>query len=61
MNSEKVKEVFEKWGCFRVINHGVFSQLMAEMKLVASKLLHLSIEIKTKCGCASWMWVYGSQ
>lgn len=48
LNSEKLKEVFEKWGCFRVINHGVSLQLMAEMKSVARELLDLPIEIKRK-------------
>ncbi|CAO2816548.1 unnamed protein product [Amaranthus hypochondriacus] len=48
LNSEKLKEVFQKWGCFRVINHGISPQLMAEMKSVARELLDLPTEIKRK-------------
>ncbi|XP_021759327.1 2-oxoglutarate-dependent dioxygenase DAO-like [Chenopodium quinoa] len=44
--SIKLREIIEKWGCFRVINHGVPLELMAEMKSVSKELLDLPIEVK---------------
>ncbi|KMT08685.1 hypothetical protein BVRB_6g139590 [Beta vulgaris subsp. vulgaris] len=44
--STKLREICEKWGCFRVVNHGVPLKLMAEMKLVSRQLLQLPSEIK---------------
>ncbi|XP_021759337.1 2-oxoglutarate-dependent dioxygenase DAO-like [Chenopodium quinoa] len=44
--SVKLREIIEKWGCFRIINHGVPLKLMAEMKSVSKELLDLPIEIK---------------
>uniref|UniRef100_A0A803LMS7 Fe2OG dioxygenase domain-containing protein n=1 Tax=Chenopodium quinoa TaxID=63459 RepID=A0A803LMS7_CHEQI len=46
--SIKLREIIEKWGCFRVINHGVPLKLMAEMKSVSKELLDLPIEIKRR-------------
>lgn len=46
--SEKLREICEKLGCLRVINHGVPLKLMAEMKSVSRQLLDLPDEIKRR-------------
>ncbi|KAJ9551523.1 hypothetical protein OSB04_015568 [Centaurea solstitialis] len=37
-----------EWGCFRMVNHGVSVELMAEMKAVTASLLDLPEEIKRR-------------
>ncbi|KAK4253592.1 hypothetical protein QN277_010245 [Acacia crassicarpa] len=44
----KLREVCEKWGCFRLVNHDIPGSLMQEMKEVAIYVLSLPSEIK-KC------------
>ncbi|KAI3679337.1 hypothetical protein L2E82_51470 [Cichorium intybus] len=45
---EELVKACEEWGCFRMINHGLRAELMAEMKVVAASLLDLPDEIKRK-------------
>ncbi|KAL9241488.1 hypothetical protein vseg_015598 [Gypsophila vaccaria] len=45
-SSKAIKEACEKWGCFRVINHGVPLKLTAEIKSVAAELFDRPVEIK---------------
>lgn len=47
--SEKIVEACRKWGCFRIINHGVQPELMAEMKAATQSLMELPVEIKRRC------------
>ncbi|PON70906.1 Oxoglutarate/iron-dependent dioxygenase [Trema orientale] len=51
-NSEKaytkLREASEEWGCFRLINHQIPTDLMSEMKTVARSLLDLPAEIKKR-------------
>ncbi|KAI3702742.1 hypothetical protein L6452_28494 [Arctium lappa] len=47
LGAELVKACVE-WGCFRMVNHGVPVELMAEMKAVAASLLDLPEEIKQR-------------
>lgn len=44
---QKLREASE-WGCFRIVNHGVPTKLMAEMKGVVRDLLDLPVEIKQR-------------
>ncbi|GMH14937.1 hypothetical protein Nepgr_016778 [Nepenthes gracilis] len=46
--SEKLREACEKWGCCRIINHGVPPTLMSEMKTLVGSLLDLPVEIKRR-------------
>ncbi|XP_074300053.1 2-oxoglutarate-dependent dioxygenase DAO-like [Silene latifolia] len=52
VDENKLREACEKWGCFRVVNHGVPTELMAEIKSVVTKLFVLPVETKqrTKVG-----------
>ncbi|PON53394.1 Oxoglutarate/iron-dependent dioxygenase [Parasponia andersonii] len=45
---QKLKEACEEWGCFRIINHDIPVDLMAEMKKVVRSLLDLPAEIKER-------------
>ncbi|MFS7921672.1 putative gibberellin 3-beta-dioxygenase [Helianthus anomalus] len=45
-SSEEIVKAFEEWGCFRMVNHGVPSQLMADMKAVTASLFDLPEEIQ---------------
>ncbi|KAK1431068.1 hypothetical protein QVD17_14284 [Tagetes erecta] len=45
---EDIVKACEEWGCFRIINHGVPAELMAEMKVVAASLFDLPEEIKRR-------------
>ncbi|XP_074300072.1 2-oxoglutarate-dependent dioxygenase DAO-like [Silene latifolia] len=47
-NVNKLREACEKWGCFRVVNHGVPTTLMAEIKSVAVELFDRPVDIKQK-------------
>ncbi|KAI9104222.1 hypothetical protein K1719_023058 [Acacia pycnantha] len=44
----KLREVCEKWGCFRLVNHDIPGSLMQEMKEVAIYVLSLPTEIKKR-------------
>ncbi|GMP53357.1 hypothetical protein CsSME_00018825 [Camellia sinensis var. sinensis] len=46
--SEKIVEACREWGCFRIINHGVPPELMAEMKVATQSLMELPVEIKRR-------------
>lgn len=48
IDPQKLREASEKWGCFRLVNHGVPTKLMAEMKRVTRDLLDLPLEIKQR-------------
>ncbi|KAJ8422093.1 hypothetical protein Cgig2_000595 [Carnegiea gigantea] len=45
---QKLREASEEWGCFRLVNHGIPTKLMAEMKEVTRDLLDLPLEIKQR-------------
>ncbi|KAF5814697.1 putative gibberellin 3-beta-dioxygenase [Helianthus annuus] len=45
-SSEEIVKAFEEWGCFRMVNHGVPSQLMADMKALTASLFDLPEEIQ---------------
>ncbi|CAI0374899.1 unnamed protein product [Linum tenue] len=47
-SSEKLREACEKWGCFRLVNHGVPVSLMSEMKSVVGELFDLPIDVKRR-------------
>ncbi|KAL7249820.1 hypothetical protein ACSBR1_011905 [Camellia fascicularis] len=47
--SEKIVEACREWGCFRITNHGVPPELMAEMKAATQSLMELPVEIKRRC------------
>ncbi|CAN1745753.1 2-oxoglutarate-dependent dioxygenase DAO [Linum perenne] len=47
-NQQLLREACEKWGCFRVANHGVDPALMLQMKKVVRELLDLPMEIKRR-------------
>lgn len=44
----RLREASERWGCFRVVNHEIPVELMAEMKAAVRSLLDLPTEIKKK-------------
>ncbi|XP_047312622.1 2-oxoglutarate-dependent dioxygenase DAO-like [Impatiens glandulifera] len=46
--SEKLMAACEEWGCFRIKNHGISPELMAEMKVVSGELMDLPVEIKLR-------------
>lgn len=46
--SERLREASEGIGCFRIVNHGVPAELIAEMKSVARELLDLPTEGKRR-------------
>ncbi|XP_027063812.1 2-oxoglutarate-dependent dioxygenase DAO-like [Coffea arabica] len=43
---EKLVKACEEWGCFRVVNHGIPSTVLSEMKVVCRSLLDLPFKIK---------------
>ncbi|KAI3804871.1 hypothetical protein L1987_26731 [Smallanthus sonchifolius] len=45
---EEIVKACEEWGCFRIVNHGIPPELMAEMKAVAASLFDLPEEIKRR-------------
>jgi hypothetical protein len=46
--NQKIREASERWGCFRVINHGVSLSLMAEMKKTVIDLFQRPYEVKVR-------------
>ena len=44
--AEELVKACVEFGCFRVVNHGVPMELMAEMKVVVAELFNLPEEIK---------------
>ncbi|GKC50073.1 2-oxoglutarate-dependent dioxygenase DAO-like protein [Tanacetum coccineum] len=46
--AEEIVKACVEFGCFRVVNHGVSAELMAEMKVVVSSLFDLPEEIKRR-------------
>ncbi|ESQ35407.1 hypothetical protein EUTSA_v10008310mg [Eutrema salsugineum] len=48
MLNQKIREASERWGCFKVINHGVSMSLMAEMKKTVTDLHELPNEVKMR-------------
>lgn len=46
--AEELVKACEEWGCFRIINHGLSTELMAQMKVVAASLFELPEEIKRR-------------
>ncbi|XP_028799962.1 2-oxoglutarate-dependent dioxygenase DAO-like [Neltuma alba] len=48
LKMKRLREACEDWGCFRVTNHGIDSNLMSEMKKVVRSLLDLPVEIKMR-------------
>ncbi|EXB81619.1 Gibberellin 3-beta-dioxygenase 4 [Morus notabilis] len=45
---DKLREACEEWGCFRIVNHGMSPNLMAEMKETVRCLLDRPMEIKRR-------------
>ncbi|KAK9713376.1 hypothetical protein RND81_06G023800 [Saponaria officinalis] len=45
---QNLKEACKKWGCFRLINHGVPKKLMGEMKSAIEEMFDRTVEIKQK-------------
>ncbi|CAN8308029.1 unnamed protein product [Cochlearia groenlandica] len=46
--NQKIREASEKWGCFRVINHGVSLSFMSEMKKTVIDLFERPCEVKLR-------------
>lgn len=46
--NKKIHEASERWGSFRVINHGVPSSLMSEMKKTGKDLFNRPYEVKIR-------------
>ncbi|KAI3964593.1 hypothetical protein MKW92_027183 [Papaver armeniacum] len=46
--SAKILEACKKWGCFRIINHGIPDKLMSDMKQVVRALFDRPLEIKRR-------------
>ncbi|KAG7590208.1 Non-hem dioxygenase N-terminal domain [Arabidopsis suecica] len=46
--NQKIREAGERWGCFRVINHGVTLSLMYEMKKTVIDLFERPYEVKMR-------------
>ncbi|KAD4179017.1 hypothetical protein E3N88_27608 [Mikania micrantha] len=45
---EELVKACEEWGCFRMVNHGIPVELMAEMKVVTASLFDLPEEVKRR-------------
>lgn len=45
---QKLREACDLWGCFRIVNHEVPLELMAQMKAVVRELLDMPEEIKRR-------------
>ncbi|XP_047312623.1 2-oxoglutarate-dependent dioxygenase DAO-like [Impatiens glandulifera] len=48
IETENMLDACKEWGCFRLINHKISSELMREMKVVSRSLLDLPMEIKER-------------
>lgn len=48
MLNKKIREASERWGSFRVINHGIPSFLMSEMKKTGKDLFNRPYEVKMR-------------
>lgn len=46
--NQKIREASERWGCFRVINHGVSVSLMSDMKKTIMDLFERPHEVKMR-------------
>jgi len=46
LESKKLREACEKWGCFRIVNHSIPLTLLADMRIVVEALHNLPVEIK---------------
>lgn len=46
--NKKIREASERWGCFRVMNHGVSLSLMSEMKKTVIDLFERPYEVKLR-------------
>ena len=46
--NQKIREASERWGCFRVINHGVPLSLMSDMKKTVMDLFERPYEVKVR-------------
>lgn len=46
MLNQKIREASEKWGCFRMINHGVSVELMSEMKKTVRDFFDRPYDVK---------------
>ncbi|PWA91703.1 Non-heme dioxygenase N-terminal domain-containing protein [Artemisia annua] len=46
--SMEIVKASEEWGCFRIVNHGISMDLMAEMKTVVASLFDQPEEIKMR-------------
>ena len=45
---KRLREACEEWGCFRILNHRISPNLMAEMKEIGRSLFDRPIEIKRR-------------
>ncbi|KAF3493870.1 hypothetical protein DY000_02057712 [Brassica cretica] len=46
--NQKLREASERWGCYRVINHGVSLSLMSDMKKTIMDLFERPYEVKMR-------------
>lgn len=46
--NQKIREAGERWGCFRVKNHGISLSLMSEMKETVIDLFERPYEVKLR-------------
>lgn len=46
--NQQIREASERWGCFKVINHGVSSSLLSEMKKTVTDLHERPHEVKIR-------------
>lgn len=46
--NQQIREASERWGCFKVINHGVSSFLLSEMKKTVTDLHERPHEVKIR-------------
>lgn len=46
--NQQIREASERWGCFRVINHGVPLCLMSDMKKTVMDLFERPYEVKVR-------------
>lgn len=46
--SEKLVQACKEWGCFRIVNHGIPSALLTEMKCVLISIFDHPVDIKQR-------------